>query len=37
MKREGWNPGFIHGKIDEYLSSLPGREEYIAKRATARL
>jgi len=35
MKREGWSPVFIHGKIDQYLESLPGREEYIAKRATA--
>src|SRR5215475_61793 len=34
MKREGWAPGFIHQKIDEYIESLPGREEYIAKRAT---
>ena len=35
MKREGWSPVFIHRKIDQYLESLPGREEYIAKRATA--
>ena len=34
MKREGWTPLFIHEKIDHYLQSLPGREEYIAKRAT---
>src|SRR5215475_271539 len=34
MKREGWTPAFINQKIDEYLDSLPGREEYIAKRAT---
>jgi DNA helicase II / ATP-dependent DNA helicase PcrA len=34
MKREGWTPGFINGKIDEYLASLSSREEYIAKRAT---
>ena len=34
MKREGWTPAFINQKIDEYLASLPGREEYIAKRAT---
>src|SRR5258707_2413325 len=34
MKREGWTPAFINGKVDEYLDSLPGREEYIAKRAT---
>ena len=34
MKREGWTPAFINGKIDEYLAGLPLREEYIAKRAT---
>jgi len=34
MKREGWTPGFINQKIDDYLVDLPGREEYIAKRAT---
>jgi DNA helicase-2/ATP-dependent DNA helicase PcrA len=35
MKREGWSPAFIRERIDQYLASLPGREEYIAKRATA--
>jgi DNA helicase II / ATP-dependent DNA helicase PcrA len=35
MKREGWNPMFVNTKIDEYISSLPKREEYITKRATA--
>lgn len=34
MKREGWTPAFINGKIDEYIASLPTRDEYIAKRAT---
>ena len=34
MKREGWTPTFINDKIDQYLTSLPTREEYIAKRAT---
>ena len=34
MKREGWTPAFIHGKIDQYLEDLPTRDEYIAKRAT---
>jgi len=34
MKREGWTPEFINGKIDQYLADLPTREEYIAKRAT---
>ena len=33
MKREGWTPAFINGKIDEYLESLSTRDEYIAKRA----
>lgn len=34
MKREGWSPEFINGRIDEYISSLRDREEYITKRAT---
>ena len=34
MKREGWTPEYIHQKIDEYIDSLPARDEYIAKRAT---
>jgi DNA helicase II / ATP-dependent DNA helicase PcrA len=34
MKREGWKPEFILEKVDQYLASLPDREEYIAKRAT---
>ncbi|HLZ87235.1 MAG TPA: ATP-dependent DNA helicase [Puia sp.] len=34
MKREGWTPAFIDGKVDDYLADLPNREEYIAKRAT---
>ena len=34
MKREGWTPAFISQKIDEYIASLPARDEYIAKRAT---
>ncbi|BAV09983.1 DNA helicase-2 / ATP-dependent DNA helicase PcrA [Filimonas lacunae] len=33
MKREGWTPAFINSKIDEYIASLPFRDEYIAKRA----
>ena len=33
MKREGWTPGFISQKIDEYINDLPSRDEYIAKRA----
>ena len=34
MKREGWRADFINEKIDEYISNLPLRDEYIAKRAT---
>jgi DNA helicase II / ATP-dependent DNA helicase PcrA len=34
IKREGWAPEFINERIDQYLTSLPLREEYIAKRAT---
>ncbi len=34
MKREGWTPQFINARIDEYISGLPQRDEYIAKRAT---
>ena len=33
MKREGWTPGFIEEKIEEYFNSLESRDEYIAKRA----
>lgn len=32
MKREGWTPAFINGKIDEYINSLPLRDEFIYKR-----
>jgi DNA helicase-2/ATP-dependent DNA helicase PcrA len=34
MKREGWAPAFINQKIDEYITDLPLRDEYVAKRAT---
>ncbi len=34
MKREGWTANFINEKIDAYLTDLPTRDEYIAKRAT---
>ena len=33
MKREGWTPAFINQKIEEYITDLPNRAEYIAKRA----
>jgi DNA helicase-2/ATP-dependent DNA helicase PcrA len=32
MKIEGWSPGFIIEKIDEYLEELPNRDEYTYKR-----
>ncbi|MBX9850334.1 MAG: ATP-dependent helicase [Cytophagaceae bacterium] len=35
MKRECWTPEFISKKIDEYISDLPHREEYIYKRANS--
>lgn len=31
MKREGWTPAYISQKIDEYISDLPNREEFIYK------
>jgi DNA helicase-2/ATP-dependent DNA helicase PcrA len=34
MKQEGWKPAFIINNINNYISDLPNREEYIAKRAT---
>jgi DNA helicase-2/ATP-dependent DNA helicase PcrA len=32
MKREGWTPTYINQKIDEYISSLTTREDFIYKR-----
>ena len=32
MKKEGWTPSFINQKIDEYISDLPNRDEFIYKR-----
>jgi DNA helicase-2/ATP-dependent DNA helicase PcrA len=32
MKREGWTPAFIIQKIDEYIESLPTRDEFIYKK-----
>lgn len=34
MKREGWTGDYICIKIEEYLTDLPHRDEYICKRAT---
>jgi DNA helicase-2/ATP-dependent DNA helicase PcrA len=33
MKKEGFSATFLIGKIDEYIESLPEREEFRAKRA----
>ena len=33
MKREGWTSLFITEKIEEYLSDIPIREEFVYKRA----
>ncbi len=33
MKREGWTPSFINGKIDEFLADIPNRDEFVYKRA----
>ncbi|MBL7760132.1 MAG: ATP-dependent helicase [Sediminibacterium sp.] len=33
MKREGWMPEFILGCIDQYLSEIPTRDEFVYKRA----
>jgi DNA helicase-2/ATP-dependent DNA helicase PcrA len=32
MKREGWTVAFISQRIDDYLASLPMRDEYIYKK-----
>lgn len=32
MKREGWKADFILQKIDEYIASLPTRDEFVYKR-----
>jgi DNA helicase-2/ATP-dependent DNA helicase PcrA len=32
MKKEGWSPSFINQKINEYISDLPNRDEFIYKR-----
>ena len=33
MKKEGWTPEFINQKIDEYLTDIPNRSEFIYKKA----
>jgi len=32
MKKEGWSPSFINQKIDDYISDLPNRDEFIYKK-----
>ena len=32
MKREGWSPGYISQKIDDYLKDLPLRDEFVYKK-----
>ena len=32
MKKEGWTPAFIEEKINNYLTELPTRDEYVYKR-----
>lgn len=32
MKQEGWTPDFMLERIDEYIASLPEREEFIYKK-----
>ena len=32
MKQEGWTPAFILQKIDEYISDLPTRDDFIYKK-----
>jgi DNA helicase-2/ATP-dependent DNA helicase PcrA len=33
MKREGWTPEYINQKIDEYLTDILNRDEFVYKRA----
>lgn len=32
MKKEGWSPSFVNQKIDEYVSDLSNRDEFVYKR-----
>lgn len=36
MKRQAYTPSFLNDKINEYIESLPYREEYVYKRNTAK-
>jgi DNA helicase-2/ATP-dependent DNA helicase PcrA len=35
MKREGWSPEFINGKIDDYTKDIKTRDEFIYKTSRA--
>ena len=35
MKKEGWTPEYINGKIDEYIADMPEKEEFIYKTQRA--
>ncbi len=32
MKKEGWTPGYLNQKIDEYVADLPNRDEFVYKK-----
>ena len=32
MKKEGWSAPFINQRIDEYIESIPTRDEFVYKR-----
>lgn len=34
IKKEGWSIGYITAAISDYIESLPGRDAFIAKKAT---
>ena len=36
MKTEDWTPEYICNKVDQYVESLAGREEYLYKRANSK-
>ena len=36
MKREGWTPSFLDQKINEYITDLPNRDEFIYKNKPGR-
>src|SRR6187399_1698047 len=34
MKREGWSPAYIMGKIDAYIAELPNNDDFIYKKSS---